>query len=85
MTGRGYLGRAFSPPTCSRLPLEAPGHLMGTKVSVSETPNALKAPRGGSFFPARGVTGEGVLECRGVLTSEQGSDEPSRDSITVFS
>ena len=29
------------------------------------------------------MTGEGVLECCGVLTSEQGRDEPSWDSISA--
>lgn len=83
-TRRGYLGGASSPSNLLPVTAGSCRALDADKVSASATPNSPRPSLGRFPLPARGVTGDGVLECCGVLTSEQGSDEPSCDSVTAF-
>lgn len=74
---RGYLDGAFSPSDL--LPVTA-----GSSEHLHVHPQTRRdPPRGGFLFHERGVARKG-LECCGVLTSEQGSDEPGWDSVTAF-
>lgn len=71
------MGR-FSPQTCSQLPLEAPEQVDINKRCLHQKPQTPRILPGAVSFSdweglgVGGVTGEGVLECRGVLTSEPG-------------
>lgn len=86
VSGKGVFGSKPAPGYGGkRPPSPPPERLMSTKVSAPATAESLKPSRGRLPSARQGVTGEGVLECCGVLTSEPGSDGPSWDPITVFS